>query len=218
MSRAERAAPVGTILNGRKAKRNDWQTPEHVLERVRLLAPGGWIAFDPASAPDNPTRALRYCAPLPPGARARHLGTGGEWWGEDGLAHNWRSVAQNGLVYCNPPYGSGANGHAWLAKIAAEARRGVFVVALLGVARTEQPYMADTVLSAANAVCFVRGRISFRNPDTGDLVSGGCYASWLLGCNVPSLRLWREALEPLAGTESLMDKGARSLCVEWRAL
>jgi hypothetical protein len=49
----------------RSAIDTTWQTPEWLLDRVRLLFPGGQIPFDPASTSENPTKALRYCAGVP---------------------------------------------------------------------------------------------------------------------------------------------------------
>lgn len=211
----EPAAPAGAIVA--RSKRNDWQTPPHIIDAIRDYgAPWGGIAFDPATARDNPTRARRYCAPHPDGLAGRTLGHGGgEWIHVDGLAADWRDNTGGGLLFTNPPYGAG--GRDWVHRIAIEALRGVHMLALLGVARTEQHYFC-AMLAAANVACFVRGRVAHRNPDTGDMVTGGCYASWLLGFNVPSLRRFREHFEPLAGTSSLQKKGARSLCVEMRAL
>lgn len=209
--------PAGTILQaqGHKAKRNDWQTPEHVLERIRLLAPSNDISFDPASDWYNPTAAMRFCSPRAPSTGPAR----GSWVGPDGLAEEWKELARGGLVFLNQPYGSGAGGGAWLAKTAEEARRKVFIASLLGVARTEQPYFADTVLAEAQAACFVRGRIAFRNPDTGDLVSGGCYASWILGFNVRSMRRWKRALGPLCGSRTMQERGTEhSICVELKVL
>lgn len=214
MNKPERKAPTGTITKG-EAKRNDWQTPEHVLERVRVLAPGGRIALDPATAPSNPTRALRYCAP---GEMSQwHLGKGGgEWVAHDGLAADWLKLAKGGLVFVNPPYGRAAGGNEWIRKIGEEGRKGCRMVALLGVSRTEQGYMVG-MLREANLVCFIRGRVAFRNPSTGDLVSGNSYSSWAIGFNLDPRR-FRVALEPLAGTPTLRERGELSGCFRLEAL
>lgn len=209
-----RKAPAGTISG--KAKRNDWQTPEHLLAGVRAVSPTGAIHLDPATAPDNPTRARKFCAPAPKSRWHLRAKNGGAWVARDGLGVDWVKEAAGGLVFCNPPYGAGGGGRDWLAKIAREAERGAVVVALLSVSRTEQPYLTGP-LRAANSVCFVRGRVAFRNPDSGDLVGGGCYSSMFLGFNVPLWR-FRMGLEPLAGTRRLVERGEQSACFELRPL
>lgn len=64
-----------------------WQTPEWFLDLVREIGP---IAFDPATAPDNPTGAARFLTEY-----------------DHGLIHTWPT---DGLVYCNPPYGRHLSG------------------------------------------------------------------------------------------------------------
>ena len=214
-SKPERKAPAGTITKG-EAKRNDWQTPEDVLERIRLVCPSGDIALDPATANDNPTRARSYCSPAPVERWKLQAKTGGAWVSRNGLTTDWVKEARGGLVFVNPPYGRAAGGNDWILKIGEEAARGAMIVALLGVSRTEQGYMTD-MLVEANALCFIRGRVAFRNPSTGDLVSGNCYASWAIGFNVDPRR-FRLALEPFAAGSKLRAAGARSACFELRAL
>jgi hypothetical protein len=209
----ERKAPAGGIVL--EAKRNDWQTPEHVLERVRLLHPRGRIALDPCTAPDNPTKADWFCAL---GDAIHSRANDGFLASNDGLAFDWTKYSRGGLVFVNAPYGEGERGSEWCRKTADEARKGCFIVSLRYVNKTEQPYLMDA-LGAANMACFIRGRVAHRVPETGKLRSGGTYASWLLGFNVPSARLWRAALEPLCGSPSMQADGTeRSLCWEVRPL
>ena len=214
-----RKANAGTVTGKGKTKQNDWQTPEHILEAVRELG-GGAIGLDPATASDNPTGALRFCALERPRLDALEpqstRANGGRWIGSDGLVQGWRAVVGEGLVFCNPPYGAEANGVAWWQKVAAEARKGCRIVHLVGVSRTEQEY-ATACMREANVVAFVRGRVAFRNPRTGDLVSGGCYASMVLGYNLTPWR-FRRAFEGVAGTPTLQGRGERSTCFELRAL
>lgn len=120
--------------------RTDWQTPEHVLERVRRVAP---IGLDPCTTHANPT-----------GARA--------WWyldgpfPLDGLASGWSTEKSGHLVYCNPPYGRGIG--AWMDKCHEAAVAGVTVIALVP-ARTDTRWFPWT----ADAICFWRGRLTFRD-------------------------------------------------------
>jgi hypothetical protein len=62
----------------------NWQTPETVLERVRIMGP---IRLDPATVTSNPTRADYINTP-----------------GRDGLVVPW-TLGAGGLIYLNPPYG-----------------------------------------------------------------------------------------------------------------
>lgn len=209
----EPKAPSGTITG--EAKRNDWQTPERLLAGPRAYA-GGDILLDPATAPDNPTRARKFCAPSPVKRWKLRAANGGAWIARDGLAIDWAAEARGGLVFVNPPYGQKAGGVRWMDKIAAEARRGCVLAVLLGASRWEQPYFTG-MLREASALCLVRGRVAFRNPDTGDEVPGIPYASIFIGFNVVPWR-WRDAFEPLAGTATLQARGERSPCFELRAL
>ena len=70
--------------------RQDWQTPDDVLDVIRRVGP---IALDPCTTPDNPTGAQCWITPTSP------LGCG--------LTHSrgWPQLACGGLTYVNPPYG-----------------------------------------------------------------------------------------------------------------
>ena len=190
----ERKAPTGTIT-GKPAMRIDWRTPPHLLEAVRAYF-GGQIPCDAATHHSNPTGALRYFAlgEREDGSEGpHHLGSGGgEWLGRNGLVPDWVSDKVGGQVFCNPPYGKAIR--LWLAKMAQAADRGAEVVALLPAARWEQSYLTDT-LCRANAVCFIRKRVKFINPSTGDAVGGNPYANYFLGFNVETWR-WRDAFGP----------------------
>lgn len=72
---------------------HDWRTPPWFLDLVRGVGP---IVLDPATSPDNPTRADTFFAPgLTSASEGRHLG-------ECGLRGDWSRV---GLAFINPPYG-----------------------------------------------------------------------------------------------------------------
>ncbi|MDE2022048.1 MAG: adenine methyltransferase [Patescibacteria group bacterium] len=74
---------------------------------------------------------------------------------DDGLTKKW-----NGRVWCNPPYGAFAN--AWIAKSAVHGN----AMALL-FARTETAMFQDFIWPKADALLFLRGRVSFRLPGGG---------------------------------------------------
>lgn len=206
MAKRERKAPTGTVTPG-EAKRNDWETPELLVEAIHGYAP---IVLDPATAQNNPTRARKFCSPAPRHKHNLRAKNGGEWIATDGLGLDWTQAARGGLVYTNPPYGRAAGGVEWLRKIEAEAAKGCEIIALLGCTRFEQGTLTG-MLCRANALCFLRGRLAFRNPDTGDEVAGYCFASMLIGFNVERWR-FRRAFEPFASGPGLRKKGERSLC------
>lgn len=161
---------------------NSWRTPEGILERVRLYM-GDPIPFDPATGPENPTRADRFCA-----------GPTGTLFAGHGLASkNGLEVAWDWPTWVNPPYGSELRD--WLAKIELEASRGTEIVALLPASRWESSYLART-LAAARVVCFHRGRIAFVSSIDGLPVSGNPSASMFLGFNV-DLKRFALAFAPL---------------------
>lgn len=74
---------------------------------------------------------------------------------DDGLNREW-----HGRVWCNPPYGPHAA--KWLKRCAAHGN----AIALV-FARTETSVFQDYVFPAADAMLFLRGRISFRLPGGG---------------------------------------------------
>lgn len=69
------------------SERQDWRTPEWFLNLVRRVAP---IYLDPATTPDNPTRAQCIYTEA-----------------DNALARSWDVP---GMVYANPPYGAHLSG------------------------------------------------------------------------------------------------------------
>jgi hypothetical protein len=196
---AERKAPAGGIV--RTCLDVTWQTPPEIIDAVRAYF-GGRIPLDPATAPDNPTGAVRFCArPQAPIDRGPSLfgerDQGGELVSTDGLSIPWDAG-----VWLNPPFGKALR--SWLLKVEHEAARGTVIIALLPCARWEQGYM-HTLLSAACAAMFFRGRIAFISTLDGERVGGNPYASMLLGFNV-DLERFRSAFLALGA------------CFEFRAL
>lgn len=183
-------ARAGGIL--RVSLDNTWRTPESILERVRAYF-GGVIPFDPATGPENPTRAHRFCAGAP-----------GTLFAGEGLASkNGLEVAWEWPTFVNPPYGEELR--AWLAKIVHEAEHGAEVVALLPTTRWETPYLQRSLL-AATAVCFHRGRVAFVSSLDGVAVPGNSSGSMLLGFHVDPAR-FREAFAPLGACLVLAPLG-----------
>lgn len=141
----------------------DWQTPEEYLRPVRAVLTGDPalpIPLDVATAPNNPTGALRFYAPPE----------------SDGLSMPWDAP-----WFCNPPYGNQIR--AWFGRLLDQVRNGAPGLLFIPNSRTEMPYLHD-VIRAAEAQCLVRGRVAFRRPETGDRPRGNVGGSIFLGYNL----------------------------------
>lgn len=128
----------------KKCAWTDYWTPERILGPVRklfgALGHGEQIGLDPATNPENPTKARHFFTPA-----------------EDGLSRSWTG---HGGVYVNPPYGEFTE--SWLAKIGDEADCGAPLVSCLSNARFEQGYFQKNVYRPSIvAVCKVRKRVAF---------------------------------------------------------
>lgn len=154
--KTQRKAPAGTITGPCMDKR--WQTPPELLVPPREYW-GGRIPFDAATSEDNPTNAKRFATEA-----------------DNSLSIKWPSQ-----VYINPPYGDDL--FAFMGKIAWEAQLGNTVIALLPCSRWEQRYWQMSLIHAG-AVCWIRKRVSFIRPSSGDRVDGNPYANMFLGFNV----------------------------------
>jgi len=152
---SERKAPTGTIT-GVEALRTDWMTPPYLVELVSRYF-GGEIPYDAATSADNPCNAKTFST-------------------EDGISRSWPNQ-----IWCNAPYGRVLK-H-WLWKMSKEAGYGKEIISLIPCARFEQGYFQDS-LSNASVYCFIRKRVNFINPRTGDAVGGNPYANMFLGWNV----------------------------------
>lgn len=178
---AERRAPTGTISG--PCLSIYWQTPPELVSAVRVYF-GGVIPFDAATTRGNPCRADSFCVTR-------------------GLTMEWPRQ-----VWCNPPYGVAIRD--WLAKMGREAEPqmdgrvwtpGLEIVTLLPCSRWEQAYFQQ-FLERANAVCWIRKRVRFINPETGDRPSGNPYASMFVGLNVDTRR-FAEAVGHLGLVQAL---------------
>jgi hypothetical protein len=112
-----------------------WETPDNVLRLVREVF-GGDIELDPCTTIANPTKAHRIFTPV-----------------TNGLAQAWGAG-----TYLNPPYNREIG--PWMAKASVSAINGSEVLALVP-ARTDTAWW-QTYVTTANAVCFWRGRLTFR--------------------------------------------------------
>lgn len=117
-----------------RSQKHDWETPDDLLVRVRNVF-GGVIACDPATSPENPTRALQFFTEE-----------------DNGLDKSWSNH-----WFCNPPYGKSLG--VWSYKIAAEAEY-VEGIALVP-SRTDTKWFR-TMFEHADGVCFLHGRLKFK--------------------------------------------------------
>jgi hypothetical protein len=146
------------------SEREDWQTPDIILERVRQIGP---IALDPCTSIDNPTEAARWCvSPEDFAGAISGLGVAPSYLHEigmysDGLAQDWGALAEGGLVFWNPPYGRDIL--AWIHKARRAGDAGIESVGLLP-ARTDTKWFhaADP-----RRGCFLRGRLKFKGATAG---------------------------------------------------
>jgi len=102
------SAPDTAGATAPPADRNNWQTP---LDLIKMISDSmGGIALDPCTTDDNPVGAARYYTPA-----------------DDGLTQSWEVGQNEGVVYCNPPFGRGQINN-WTTKVLEEAARGVPIV------------------------------------------------------------------------------------------
>jgi hypothetical protein len=80
---------------------------------------------------------------------------------DNGLLHDWA-----GRVWCNPPYGSHAS--KFLERCADHGNAIAFVFA-----RTDTAMFHDHIFEKADALLFMRGRVSFRLPNGGNAGTSG---------------------------------------------
>lgn len=113
---------------------DEWLTPPEILQ------PLGQFDLDPCAAPE----------PRPWPTAVRHIVR----------AENGLSVAWNGRVWLNPPYGGPNIVGPWMRRMVMHANG----IALI-FARTETALFFETVWRAANAVLFLEGRLFFHRPD-----------------------------------------------------
>lgn len=115
------------------------------LTPPELLATLGEFDLDPCASEFQPWRTARQQFTIR----------------DDGLTREWA-----GRVWCNPPYGPHAA--RWLERCAAHGN----AIALV-FARTETTVFQDHVWPRADAMLFLRGRLSFRLPGGGRAGNSG---------------------------------------------
>jgi phage N-6-adenine-methyltransferase len=133
-----------------KSDKQDWQTPDHILDLVKSYRP---IRLDPCTVFDNPTGAQEFFIPV-----------------DDGITQSW-DTDKPGLIYVNPPYGRELK--FWVEKCASEAVKRPFVgchelgseILLLVPARTDTAHWHHGILGNADALCYIKGRLKFRGAE-----------------------------------------------------
>jgi len=137
---------------------DEWQTPESILRPVRDYF-GGLIDLDPATTPDNPTGAHKFC--VEPGTLpARTPGRDGEVSDprhgvEDGLRFPWG----RSRVFLNPPFRAIRD---WAPKIGEECLKGCHLILVLPPTRCDTAYFQEWISNERlSAVLEVRGRVNF---------------------------------------------------------
>lgn len=140
---------------------NEWYTPPHIIAAARLYF-GGTIDLDPASCP----------------VANRVVGATTFFTKEDdGLTKDW---APYGNIWVNPPYGRGVFS-AFVDKIEIEAISGAHMLILVNNGTETRDN--QRLLKAANAVCFISGRVKFLD-ETGVPRYTPLQGQMLLGMNV----------------------------------
>lgn len=134
------SAKLAPLMSSAK---QDWQTPEHVLEIVRQIGP---IGLDVATSPDNPCRAERFFTEA-----------------DDGLAQPW-NVDDGQVIWMNPPYDDLKTWSKRWRDSAVLSGNQRHCLALTP-ARTDTRWF-QTMLGGSAAVCFAIGRLTFKGAPT----------------------------------------------------
>lgn len=141
-----------------KAKRNDTNTPEAVLQLVRHVF-GGRIDLDPCGNPASITQARReiWLTKYSGAASTEKLGRCIDYG--SGLVAPWA-----GTVFVNPPFDHIAK---WSRKCAGEHAQRQAEVLLLSPARTDTRWFHGVIAPTASAFCLWRGRLVFLGEKAG---------------------------------------------------
>jgi hypothetical protein len=126
-----------------------WQTPERLLDVVRLLVDREEIGLDVCSSMDNPTAALKFYV-------------------EGGLERPWDAPAET-VIFCNPPFSDCEDWARkaamwWAARRSRKDRKAVVLVLLLPL-RPHRVWWRDWVAPACPVVAVVGEAVRFKGAE-----------------------------------------------------
>ncbi|MEZ4558753.1 MAG: DNA N-6-adenine-methyltransferase [Caldilineaceae bacterium] len=141
-SRFVPAEPAAKPHVAHNSGNNEWYTPAEYIEAARVVM--GWIDLDPASSElaNTVVKAIAYYTAA-----------------DDGLDHKWW-----GNVWLNPPYAGDLVGK-FADKLIYSLEGRHIDQAIVLVNNATETVWFQTLISAADAVCFLRSRISYWSPE-----------------------------------------------------
>jgi phage N-6-adenine-methyltransferase len=152
-----------------------WNTPASIVDAVRDVF-GGQIDLDPCDNEFSITKPLvSFQLPV-----------------NDGLKNDWAEVSyflnRRINVYCNPPFGRSNDGTSvadWVKKCAETMNSPIInSTVLLLPASTETTFWHEHIWPTADAICFIKGRVSFQLAGKGSGASTKGTAIIYWGTNV----------------------------------
>lgn len=153
-------------------QKSTWQTPPPLLEAVR--AAGVRLELDPATAPDNPTRAKYFFSPEAPRADVE-----GRWLGHDGLSAAWPHVP----LFSNPPWSKERPIEPWITALCAwlDETRARFKShapeATLVLPDALNTRWSHALLARRLRVFAPARRVAYVDPETGVIAPGSMFNS-----------------------------------------
>lgn len=119
------------------SKTDEWETPETIFNKLNQRYK---FTLDPCASDHNAKCTKYYTKET------------------DGLSKSWKDQ----VVFVNPPY---SNVKEWVAKSHNEALTNGATVVMLIPSRTDTRYWHDYIMSGADKIYFVKGRLKFGNKE-----------------------------------------------------
>jgi len=117
------------------SKSNEWETPQDFYDKLNNQFK---FTLDPCCTASSAKCSKYYTSQ------------------DDGLLQSWKDET----VFVNPPYG---NIKAWVKKAHDESINHNAIVVMLIPARTDTKYWHDYIMTEADSIYFVKGRLKFGN-------------------------------------------------------